>query len=100
MVRTLRTLAAIFWIGTLAPAALAGDWAGWRGDRRDGVAHDSTPLITHLPAEGLAPLWESEKIPAAGNGGWGSPIVWQGKVYLFVHLRTPVKTLGPAKYPW
>jgi outer membrane protein assembly factor BamB len=64
------------------------------------VAHDTTPLRSHLPADGLAPLWESETIPAAGNGGWSSPIVWDGKVYLFAHQRTALKKLGPQKYPF
>ena len=83
-----------------ARSARAGEWSGWRGDRRDGVAHDSSPLRTQLPADGLAPLWESEKIPAAGNGGWSSPIVWDGKAYLFAHQRTAIKKLGPPKYPF
>lgn len=83
-----------------ATQGAAPDWPGWRGEQRDGLSHDSLPLRSELPADGLAPLWQSEKIPTAGNGGWSSPIVWEGKIYLFSHQRQTVKKLGPPKFPW
>ena len=81
--------------------AVGSDWNQWRGPNRDGAAPSSPPLIDRLPSEGLKPLWLSEKISAGGNGGWGSPVVAHGKVYLFAHYQMPkvgVK-LPPPKYP-
>jgi outer membrane protein assembly factor BamB len=86
----------------VAPLAVAGDWSQWRGPRRDGVAHDSPPLINKLPDEGLRPLWISEiKIPSGGNGGWGSPVVVGDRVYVFAHSKTQVTPgeLPPVQYP-
>jgi outer membrane protein assembly factor BamB len=68
---------------------------------RTGVASESPALIDSLPAEGLPAAWISEQIPAGGNGGWGSPVVADGRVYLFAHFQTPKPgvTLPPPKYP-
>lgn len=83
-----------------ASSTASAQWSGWRGDRRDGVLHEQAQLREQIPAGGLEPLWQSEQIPAAGTGGWSSPVVWDGKVYLFSHQRKQLKKLGPQKYPW
>lgn len=86
----------------LAPVTLAGEWGQWRGPQRDGVAHESPPLIDRLPETGLRPLWISQvKVPSGGNGGWGSPVVAQGRVYLFSHNKTRISDgeLPPEKFP-
>lgn len=51
--------------------------AQWRGANRDGIYHESGLLKT-WPAEGPKLLWETEAI---GNG-YGSPMVWNNKVYV------------------
>lgn len=93
------SLALLFVTAAIAPA---GSWSGWRGDAHNGVATSSPPLLRSLPAEGLLPVWESEPILSAGSGGWGSPVVAGGKVYLFTHTRKARSNqkLGPPKYPW
>ncbi|MEX2213696.1 MAG: PQQ-binding-like beta-propeller repeat protein [Phycisphaeraceae bacterium] len=85
-----------------AAPAFASDWPQWRGPNRDGVAPDSPPLNRLTTDTGLAPAWVSEAIPSSGNGGWGSPVVADGKVYLFVHskVRKAGENLGRPKFPW
>jgi len=85
-----------------ATSAWADEWNQWRGPNRNGVAPTSPPLLEQLPDDGLKPLWVSDVIPSAREGGWGSPVVDDGKVYLFVHSRTQLEgsKLPPKKYPW
>lgn len=92
------------WVGMLLVVpAWSSDWSQWRGPDRNGVAPTSPPLRRGLPAEGLEPIWISEKIPSGRDGGWGSPLIAGGKVYLFTHIRTKKSDSGevPArKFPW
>lgn len=78
------------------------DWNQWRGPDRDGLAPSSPKLIDKLPEAGLEPLWLNSEVPAGFDGGWGSPVVANGKVYLFVHERVERKGAKKAerKYPW
>lgn len=87
-------------LAALCHAASAADWNQWRGSRRDGLAASSPALIEALPDDGLRPVWQSEPIKSAGDGGWGSPVVAAGRVYLFAHVREKLRELGPQKYPW
>lgn len=85
-----------------APSALAetsADWPQWRGPNRDGTARSSPPLISELPADGIKPIWQTEALP---GGGWGSPIVADGKVFLFVHFKSPKSpdAMPKKKYPY
>ncbi len=81
----------------------AADWNQWRGNSRSGAASDKVSLINKLPATGLKPLWISQdEIPAARGGGWSSPVVAGGNVYLFTHKKVKRDNveLGKAKYPY
>ena len=85
---------------TSAPVEAFADWNQWRGSHRDGVARQSPELMTALPEDGLQPVWVSSTIPNGGNGGWGSPVVADGKVYLFAHSKEKIRELGERKFPW
>jgi outer membrane protein assembly factor BamB len=81
----------------------ADDWNQWRGPNRNGVAPTSPQFIEKLPATGLKPVWLSaDEIPSARAGGWASPIVADGCVYLFTHGKKKVgkESEGRAKYPY
>jgi outer membrane protein assembly factor BamB len=54
----------------------AEDWPQWRGPNRDGVCGE-TGLLQSFPVEGLKVRW---RVPV--GGGWSSPLVAQGRVYL------------------
>lgn len=85
-----------------ASAADAGEqWPQWRGPLRSGTAQDEPPLRASLPAEGLEPVWLSEKISGGGSAGWGSPVIAENRVYLFVPTRSKREDvqLPPRKYP-
>lgn len=84
----------------VAAGSSAADWPCWRGPLRTGAAETSLPLIESVPDAGLAPAWVSEPIQGARDGGWASPVVADGKVYLFAHEREQLQQLGPAKYPY
>ncbi|MCE9605740.1 MAG: PQQ-like beta-propeller repeat protein [Planctomycetia bacterium] len=95
-------LLAVVGLLSLAVAAHADsgtDWPQWRGPHRDGAAPSSPALIASLPEDGLKPVWQTEQLPA---GGWGSPIVADGKAYLFIHFRNPKtpEALPKKKYPY
>ncbi|MCO6456784.1 MAG: PQQ-binding-like beta-propeller repeat protein [Pirellulaceae bacterium] len=82
---------------------LAEDWNQWRGAERDGVSRGGPRLLEALPDDGLKPVWTAvDSLPGASSGGWSSPIVAGGRVYLFTHARTKVGSgeLPPAKFPY
>jgi outer membrane protein assembly factor BamB len=100
----MRALGCFVFFGLLAVATAAngetsGDWPQWRGPHRDGSAPASPPLIAALPEAGLIPTWKTEKLP---NGGWGSPIVADGKAYLFIHYKSQKSAdqMPKRKYPY
>ena len=79
--------------------ASAADWNQWRGANRDGVAVESPALRDALPAAGLKPVWLNGDVKGR-SGGWSSPVVADGRVYLFTHSKTKVGDVAPKKYPW
>jgi outer membrane protein assembly factor BamB len=93
--------AAFLSVVILATGLIAADWSQWRGLGRDGVDHESPPLVSSLPESGLEPVWSSQNLPGANGGGWSSPVVAQGKVFLFSHGRAKdaEKDLPPLKHP-
>ncbi|MBI3832156.1 MAG: PQQ-like beta-propeller repeat protein [Planctomycetes bacterium] len=74
----------------------SSDWPQWRGPNRDGIAQASPKLLDAWPKEGPPQLWKSEWIPGCDEGGMGSPVVADGKVFLYVNWKQPVA--GGTKY--
>ena len=75
------------------PASALADWPQWRGANRNGIATEGSPLSKTWPTEGPKKVWESEaEIPSNDDGGHGSPVVADGKVYLSVVWHTDVPT--------
>jgi len=65
-------------------AALATDWPQFRGPNRDGN-WDETGILESFPSEGLKIRWRQPV-----GGGWSSPVVVQGRVFVFdVELTKP-----------
>ncbi len=86
---------------TFASSTFAADWNQWRGPSRTGYLESSPELIEELPKAGLEPAWTSGEIDSARSGGWGSPVVADGMVYLFTHKKELVgDPPPPRKYPW
>lgn len=67
------------------------DWNQWRGPDRNGVAPHGPKLADAWGPEGPVLVWKSEEKIVGGpkKGGsfsnYGSPVVAEGKVYLYVH---------------
>ena len=76
-----------------APAA-PSDWPQWRGPARNGVLATGPSLADAWAADGPRTLWESEPIPSDDDGGHGSAVLSQGRVYLSVvwHRDEPSET--------
>ncbi len=75
-------------------------WNQWRGPNRNGVDPRSPELISALPQGGLQPEWMSEEIFSGTRGGWGSPVVADGRVYLFTHVKNQQGSPPSKKFPW
>jgi outer membrane protein assembly factor BamB len=85
------------WALAVATAG-AQDWPQWRGPNRDGVCPEATALAETWPASGLQRLWVSENIPGGPAGGFSSPVVAGGRVYLYANLKYSVP-LATRKVP-
>lgn len=81
-------------------SAHAESWSQWRGPNRNGHIQTEQALLKELPANGLKPLWFNTDA-FAGNGGWSSPVIADGLVYVYCHARERREdiTLPPPKYP-
>ena len=66
------------------------EWPQFRGPNRDGIALKSPKLLETWPKEGPPHVWTSDWIPGCEEGGCGSPVVADGKVYLYVNAKNPV----------
>lgn len=65
----------------------ADDWPWWRGPGRNGVA-DTAAVEGGACTNALKELWTSEPILSERDGGYGSPVVADGRVYLYCCWRT------------
>ena len=87
-----------------APAlGRADDWNQWRGPQRTGAIVENRIYLDRLPEAGLKPLWiTATDIPSARSGGWSSPVVAQGRVYLFTHHKVKVGSgkLTKTQFPY
>ena len=68
-------------------ACVAADWPQWRGPDRNGLAASSPALIEEVGRAGLEPVWRSEEIRSLGKGGYGSPVVANGRVYVYSNWK-------------
>src|SRR5262245_49742245 len=67
-----------------AGAALGTDWPQFRGPNRDG-SWEENGILESFPREGLKIRWRRPV-----GGGWSSPVVVQGRVFIFdVELTKP-----------
>ncbi|MCA8983621.1 MAG: PQQ-like beta-propeller repeat protein [Planctomycetaceae bacterium] len=79
----------------------AEDWNQWRGPSRTGHVTYAGRLISDLPETGIQPVWTTGVTETARDGGWGSPVVADGIVYLFSHKKELVGPQpGPRKFPY
>jgi len=85
MTTRISVLAFLLLSGTLT----AADWPQWRGPNRDGIAVGSPALLDTFPPDGPRKVWTSEDIPGdQPAGGWGSPAVADGKVFVYAYRST------------
>ena len=71
-------------------AQAKAEWPQWRGLNRDGVVSNSPKLLDIWPKEGPKQIWQSEYIPSyMSGGGCASPVVADGKVFLYVNWKQP-----------
>ncbi len=88
MKRPLPTLALCALLLPVAiPHPASADWPFWRGPQQNGVAAGDAANAT-APEANMKPLWTSEPILAERDGGYGSPVVADGKVYIYSCWRT------------
>jgi outer membrane protein assembly factor BamB len=85
----------------LTASSASGDWPQWRGPDRTGYVQTAN-LISSLPSQGVTPLWKFGAFPGGNNGGWSSPVISGGRVFVFAHTKTKNPAADPvkAKYPW
>jgi outer membrane protein assembly factor BamB len=82
--RFLNALVAVLALFPAARAALAADWPQFRGPHRDGN-WEETGILQSFPKAGLKIRWRQPV-----GGGWASPVVVQGRVFVFdVELTKP-----------
>tara|TARA_R110002049_G_scaffold2750_2_gene21798 strand:+ start:682484 stop:683989 length:1506 start_codon:yes stop_codon:yes gene_type:complete len=89
------------WMLVIGTTGAHADWPQWRGPERNGYI-DSVALVEQLPSDGIKPEWTIKDFDGGTSGGWSSPVISDGKVYLYAHTKTKNPDLDPgeAKYPW
>lgn len=85
----------------LAVSAASADWPQWRGPDRTGYV-STDKLIQSLPTDGVAPAWKLDAFPGGNNGGWSSPVISGGRVFVYCHTKMKNEGADPGKteYPW
>jgi len=82
-VKRVSCLAAVVAASLVASLAHAADWPQWRGPDRTGAIEGGPALAVSWPKEGPVKVWESEPIQCGAPGGCASPVVADGRVYLY-----------------
>lgn len=72
------------------------DWPQYCGPTRNNAVANSPKLLDTWPTNGPTLLWKSEAIPSYYLGSCASPVVADGKVFLYVDWRQPKD--GGQKY--
>ena len=87
-------IAIIIFSTVLLRAETQPDWPQWRGPDRNGICPDKVALAESWPAAGPQCRWASAEIPSAAAGGYGSPVVADGQVFLYVNEKyaVPIET--------
>jgi len=73
--------AAWLFLACVALAEVPPEWPQWRGPTRGGAGAAGAKLASSWDANGAKLLWESQPID---GGGYSSPVMAGGKVYLYV----------------
>lgn len=94
----LAAMLAVVPAGSNSIALADNAWPQWRGAERTGAAARSPALIDRLPDDGLRPQWKIEGIAGGGGGGWSSPVIADGRVYVFAHTKRQIGQPPERKY--
>ncbi|MBI3832152.1 MAG: PQQ-binding-like beta-propeller repeat protein [Planctomycetes bacterium] len=68
----------------------SADWPQSRGPNRDGNVPGGPKLLDAWPKDGPPLLWKSEWIPGCEEGGCSSPVVSDGKVFIYSNAKQPI----------
>ena len=85
------------WVA-IAGSADVASWPQWLGPERNGVAASSPKLLDAWPTNGPVQLWQSEPLGPAGQDGYGSVVVADGRAYVFVNAKLPVNQGVPQDF--
>jgi len=81
--RQLLVLSVFCLLGVSLKPLCAADWPQWRGPERTGVAPDGVPLANAWPKTGPKLVWQVDNLPGGRSTGFGSPVIANGRVYLY-----------------
>ena len=85
-------------VGALLAAekSAASDWPQLGGPNRNNIAPDSPKLMDAWPKDGPPQVWKSDWIPACEEGGFSSPVVAAGRVFVYATAKNQL----PGKKPY
>lgn len=76
----------------------ANGWPNFMGPNRNSAINSSTKLLEKWPEQGPKLLWVSGDLPEAPLCGTSSPVVCDGKVYVYAHVLVPLKGIFPFRH--
>lgn len=90
----------LFFLLSMLTVSVGAQFPQWRGPERNGVIADAPALATTWDAGKPPLLWEAKILPR--EGGEGSPVVADGRVYVFANeprdIAAPTRTLDARFY--